>query len=79
MKQNYISVPFKSEGGSLKEYNGIAKFSSAGIIFEFEAKLLGLFGSEIKEVRVGLDEILTLRFRKGRGKFFAQIQLRLNQ
>jgi hypothetical protein len=77
MKSGYISVPFKSEGGGIKEYNGIAKFSSAGIIFEFESKYLGLFGSEIKEVRVGLDEILTLRFRKGIFKFFAQIQLRL--
>ena len=77
MKSGYISVPFKSEGGGIKEYNGIAKFSSAGIIFEFEAKYLGLFGSEVKEVRVGLDEILTLRFRKGIFKFFAQIQLRL--
>lgn len=78
MKQNYISVPFKADGGSgLTEYNGIAKFSSAGIIFEFEGKLFGMIGSEVKEVRVGLDEILDIKFRKGVFKFFAQIKLRL--
>jgi hypothetical protein len=78
MKPNLISVPFKSDSSNgLREYNGIAKFSPAGIIFEFESKFLGLIGSEVKEVRVSLDEILDLRFRKGIFKFFAQIQLRL--
>ena len=78
MKQNYVSVPFKSDSGSgMTEYNGIAKFSAAGIIFEFEGKLLGFIGSEIKEVRVGVDEILDIKFRKGFLKFFAKIQLRL--
>lgn len=78
MKPNYISVPFKAEASSgLKEYNGIAKFSSAGIIFEFESKFLGLFGAEVKEVRVSLDEIHDIKFRKGFFKFFSSIQLRL--
>lgn len=76
MKQNFISVPFKAESG-IKEYNGIAKFSSAGIIFELEGKYFGLFGEEVKEVRVAIDEILDIKFRKGFFKFFAQIQLRL--
>lgn len=77
MKQNYISVPFKAESG-ITEYNGVAKFSSAGIIFEFEGKYFGLIGEEVKEVRVALEEILDIRFRKGIFKFFARIQLRLN-
>jgi hypothetical protein len=61
----------------MTEYNGIAKFSPAGIVVEFESKLLGLVGGEVKEVRIALDEILGVRFRKGIYKFFAQIQLRL--
>ncbi len=78
MKTNLISVPFKADSGSgLKEYNGIAKFSPAGIVFEFESKYFGFIGSEVKEVRISLDEILDIRFRKGFYKFFAQIQLRL--
>jgi hypothetical protein len=76
MKTGYSSVPFKAESG-IKQYNGVAKFSSAGIIFEFESKYFGLVGENVKEVRVGLDEILDIRFRKGIFKFFAQIQLRL--
>ncbi len=76
MKPNFISVPFKAEKG-ISEINGIAKFSSAGIVFEFESKLFGMIGSEVKEVRVALDEILDIRFRRGIYRFFAQIQLRL--
>lgn len=78
MKPTYISVPFKAESSNgLKEYNGVAKFSSAGIVFEFESKFLGLFAAEVKEVRISLDEILDVRFRKGFFKFFSSIQLRL--
>ena len=73
-----ISVPFNADSSNgMKHYNGIAKFSPAGIVFEFESRLLGLIGGEVKEVRVALDEILDIRFRKGIYKFFAQIQLRL--
>lgn len=79
MKTGFISVPFKSDSGSgFKEHHGIAKFSPAGIVFEFETKLLGFIGSEVKEVRVTLDEILDLKFRSGFYKFFAKIELRLN-
>jgi hypothetical protein len=78
MKSGFISVPFKAKSSNgLKEYNGLAKFSPAGIVFEFESKFLGLIGSEVKEVRISLDEILDIRFRKGIYRFFAQIQLRL--
>ena len=78
IKPQFISVPFKADSGSgATEYNGIAKFSPAGIVFEFDSILFGLIGSEVKEVQVALDEILDIKFRKGIYKFFAQIQLRL--
>ncbi len=78
MKSNFISVPFKaSSPNGLTESSGIAKFSKAGIVIEFESKLLGLIGGEVKEVQISMGEILDIRFRKGIYKFFAQIQLRL--
>ena len=77
-KSQFISVPFTSDSSNgLTEYNGIAKFSPAGIIIEFDSVLLGLIGSEVKEVQVSADEILDIKFRKGIYKFFAQIQFRL--
>lgn len=73
-----ISVPFKADGSNgMKQYNGIAKFSPAGIVFEFESRLFGLIGGEVKEVRVALDEIFDIKFRAGFYKFFARIKLRL--
>ncbi len=78
MRQNYISIPFKSDSSNgFQEYNGIAKFSRAGIIFEFQSKFLGLIGGDVKEVRVSLDEILDIKFRKGIYRLFAKIQIRL--
>jgi len=78
IKPQFITVPFKADSGSgATEYNGIAKFSPAGIVIEFDSILLGLIGGEVKEVQVALDEILDIKFRKGIYKFFAQIQLRL--
>ena len=77
-KPQLISVPFTaSSSNGMTEYNGIAKFSAAGIVIEFESKILGFIGGEVKEVRVALEEILDIRFRKGIYKFFAQIQFRL--
>ena len=32
--QNFTSIPFKTESG-LSQINGVAKFSGAGIVFEF--------------------------------------------
>lgn len=78
VKPQYISVPFKAANGSgTTEYNGIAKFSPAGIVFEFDSVFFGLIGSDVKEVQVALDEILDIKFRKGIYKVFVQIQLRL--
>lgn len=78
IKSRFISVPFKaSSPNGFLEYNGIAKFSSAGIVVEFESKVLGLIGGEVKEVRIALDEILNIKFRQGLFKFFAQIKISL--
>ena len=78
-KPNFIAVPFKVEGSQgVYEYRGIAKFSSAGIVIEYESKLFGLYGDEIKEVRISLDDILDLQFKKGIFRFFSRIHLRLN-
>lgn len=78
MKSIYIGVPFKADGNQgLSEAYGVAKFSSAGIVFEFESKIFGFIGGEVKEVCVSLNEILDIKFRKGVFKFFARTQLRL--
>jgi len=78
VKPQYTGVPFKAANSSgTTEYNGIAKFSPAGIVFEFDSVFFGLIGSEVKEVQVALDEILDIKFRKGIYKVFTQIQLRL--
>ena len=78
-KSNFISVPFKADGSDgLYEVRGIGKFSSAGLIIEYEAKLLGLFGKEVKEVRFGLEDIVDVKFKKGFFKFFSRIHIRIN-
>jgi len=43
----FTSVPFKAESG-LTQVDGIAKFSSAGIVLEFESKFIGLIKSGVK-------------------------------
>ena len=77
-KPQFISVPFKaSSPNGIMEYNGIAKFSPAGIVVEYDSKFLGLIGGEVKEVRIALDDILDIKFRRGVYKFFARIHIRL--
>ncbi len=73
---NFISVPFKTESG-LSQIDGIGKFSSAGIVLEFESKLFGIIKNGVKESRIALDEILDVKFRKGFFKFAAKIEIRL--
>ena len=72
----FTSIPFKTESG-LSQVNGIAKFSSAGIVLEFESKLLGLIGTGVKEARLPLAEILDVTFRKGFMKRGAKIEIRM--
>lgn len=73
---NFISVPFKTESG-LSQIDGIGKFSSVGIVLEFESKLFGIIKNGVKESRIALDEILDVRFRKGFFKYAAKIEIRL--
>lgn len=77
-KPKFITVPFtaKSPNGMMY-YHGIAKFSFAGVIIEYEPKILNMIGGEVKEVQIALDEIFDIKFRKGFYKFFGQIQFRL--
>lgn len=75
--QNFTSVPFTSEKyHGLSEVNGVAKFSSAGVVLEFEAKLLGLISQGVKEARIPLAEILDIKFKKGIFKRGAKIEIR---
>ena len=73
---NFISVPFKSESG-LSQYDGMGKFSPAGIVLEFESKFLGMIKSGVQENRIAIDEILDIKFRKGIFKVGAKIEIRL--
>ena len=77
MNQGYSSIPFKSETEhGFTTVNGLAKFSPAGVILEFESKLLGFIGSGIKEARLALADILDVRFRKGFFKVGSKIEIR---
>lgn len=76
--QSFTSVPFKSESDSgFTSVNGVAKFSSAGIVLEFESKVLGLISKGVKEERLPLAELLDVRFKKGVLKRGAKIEIRL--
>ena len=73
---NFISVPFKTESG-LSQFDGMGKFSPAGIVLEFESKFLGFIKSGVQENRIALDELLDVKFRKGFFKYGAKFEIRL--
>ena len=73
--QSFTSIPFKTESG-LSHVNGVAKFSSAGVVLEFESKLFGLISNGVKEGRLSLTEILDVKFKKGVLKRGARIEIR---
>jgi hypothetical protein len=73
---NFITVPFKAESG-LSHFEGMGKFSPAGIVLEFESKFLGLIKNGVEENRIALDEILDIKFRKGVFRLGAKIVIRL--
>lgn len=56
--------------------NGVAKFSSAGVVLEFESKVLGMVPIGVKETRLPIDEILDVKFKKGIFKRGAKIEIR---
>ncbi|MFN0276974.1 MAG: hypothetical protein ACKVRN_00065 [Pyrinomonadaceae bacterium] len=75
--QNFTSVPFKTETHhGLSSINGVAKFSSAGIVLEFESKLFGLIAGGVKEVRLAVADILDVKFKKGVLRRSAKIEIR---
>lgn len=75
--QSFSSIPFKaSKYHGLSEINGMAKFSSAGIVLEFESKLLGLVSVGVEEARLPLSEILDIKFKKGVFKLGSKIEIR---
>lgn len=72
----FTSVPFKMDD-NLSQIAGVAKFSAAGIVLEYEGKLFGIIKSGVKESRLATDEILDVKFKKGFFKMGARIQIRL--
>ena len=75
--QSFISVPFKTESShGLSQINGVAKFSPAGAVLEFESKLFGVIPGGVKEVRIPIGELLDIKFRKGLFRYGAKIELR---
>lgn len=75
--QSFTSIPFKAESAhGLTSVNGVAKFSSAGIVLEFESKLFGLFSHGVKEVRLSVGDIHDVKFKKGVFKRGAKIVIR---
>ena len=76
MNQNFTSVPFKTESG-VSKINGVAKFSSAGVVLEFESKLFGIIANGVKEVQIPTAEILDIKFRSGLFKLGSKIELRM--
>jgi hypothetical protein len=79
MNQGFTSIAFKmDDGNGIKYISGIGKFSSAGIVIEFESKLFGIISNGVKEVRISINEILDVKFKKGVFKVGAKIEVRLN-
>jgi hypothetical protein len=76
MQQSFTSVPFKIDD-NFSQIAGIGKFSSAGIVLEYEGKLFGIIKSGVKESRIALEEILDVKFRKGFFKRGTCIEIRL--
>lgn len=75
--QSFTSVPFKADKyHGLSEVNGLAKFSSAGIVLEFESKIFGLISQGVEESRLSIGDILDVRFKKGVFKRGAKIEIR---
>ncbi len=75
--QSFTSIPFKTEKyHGLAEINGFAKFSSAGIVLEFESKILGLVSVGVEEGRIAIGDILDIKFKKGVFRRGAKIEIR---
>lgn len=79
MSARFISIPFKTESEhGITSFSGIAKFSPAGIVLEFESKFLGLIPGGVKEVKVPIADLMDVRFKKGFFRIGAKIIIRTN-
>ena len=78
MKQGFNIVPFKiDDEHGFSESIGLAKFSAAGIVLEFEKEILGMVkAGGVREARIPLTDILDLQFSKGFLGFFRKIVIR---
>lgn len=78
MRQGFTVVPFKvDDEHGLSETIGLAKFSAAGIVLEFEKEYLGMVkAGGVKEARIPLTEILDIEFGKGFLGTFGSINVR---
>ncbi|MBV9241821.1 MAG: hypothetical protein JO314_07430 [Acidobacteria bacterium] len=74
--QAFISVPFKSEHG-ITQVHGLAKFSSAGIVLEYESKIIGLISTGLKDANIPVEELLDVKFKKSFGKKGGKVEIRL--
>ena len=75
MQQNFISVPFKIDD-NFSQISGIGKFSSAGIVLEYEGKIFGIIKSGVKESKISTDEILDIKFKTNFLKRSGKIEIR---
>lgn len=73
--QNFVTVPFKMDD-NMSAVAGIGKFSSAGIVLEYEGKLFGIIKSGVKESKISVEDILDIKFKKGLLKRSAKIEIR---
>lgn len=77
MNPRFISIPFKTESEhGITSFNGVAKFSPAGIVLEFESKFLGLIPGGVKEVKVPIADLMDVKFKKGFFRLGAKIVIR---
>jgi hypothetical protein len=78
MKQGFSIVAFKVDTShGMSKMLGLAKFSAAGIVLEFEEEFLGLVKSgNVREVRIPITDILDIQFGKGFLGLFGSIIVR---
>jgi len=74
--QTFTSVPFKSEHG-ISQVHGVAKFSSAGIVMEYESKIIGLISTGLKDANIPIEELLDVKFKKSMVNRGGKIEIRL--
>jgi hypothetical protein len=85
MKSGFVSIPFEVEGdNSFMRAKGIAKFSSAGIVFECETSFLGFVKTGFRDLRIPKSEVADIKiihgfFNSNFEKFFhTRIHIRLH-